>query len=72
MATPQRAASFRVIPEFLCGRPVAGPKPRPSTKPAPAKWLGTVQASDAEAAIKEATKQFEVKDPKRPIAIRRR
>ena len=41
-------------------------------RPAPAKWLGTVEAGDAKAAIKEATKQFEVKDPKRLFAIRRR
>ncbi len=38
----------------------------------PAKWLGTVEATDTGAAIKEATKQFAVKDPKRLIAIRRR
>jgi hypothetical protein len=42
------------------------------TRSTAAKWLGTVEATDTEAAIKEATKQFAVKDPKRLIAIRRR
>jgi hypothetical protein len=31
---------------------------------AKAKWIGTVEAADADAAIKEAAKQFDVQDTK--------
>jgi 1,2-phenylacetyl-CoA epoxidase PaaB subunit len=37
----------------------------------PAKYIGSVEAADAEAAIEAATKEFEVKDPKRLIAVAR-
>jgi hypothetical protein len=37
----------------------------------PAKWLGTVEATDADAAIAEAVKLFDVKDPRKLIAVRR-
>jgi len=37
----------------------------------PAKWLGTVEATDADAAISKAVKLFDVKDPKKLIAVRR-
>jgi hypothetical protein len=37
----------------------------------PAKYVGRVEAADADAAIEAATKEFEVKDPKRLIAVRR-
>jgi hypothetical protein len=33
--------------------------------------VGTVEATDAEAAIEKAGMEFEVKDPKRLIAVRR-
>jgi Ser/Thr protein kinase RdoA (MazF antagonist) len=57
------------------------PKPRPATmsswdiylaRHTPAKWLGTVEAFDADAAIEQAVKQFDVKDPKTLVAVRRR
>jgi hypothetical protein len=53
-----------MVPDQLHGAPFR--------RPAPANLLGTVEATDAEAAIKEATKQFAVKDPKLLFAIRRR
>ena len=37
----------------------------------PAKWIGTVEAIDANAAIAEATKLFKVDDPRKLIAVRR-
>jgi 1,2-phenylacetyl-CoA epoxidase PaaB subunit len=36
-----------------------------------AKYVGSVEAADADAAIEAATKEFQVKDPKRLIAVRR-
>jgi Ser/Thr protein kinase RdoA (MazF antagonist) len=57
------------------------PKPRPATttswdiylaRHTPAKWLGTVEAVDADPAIEQAVKQFDVRDPKTLIAVRRR
>jgi Ser/Thr protein kinase RdoA (MazF antagonist) len=56
-------------------------KPRPATTSSwdiylarhmPAKWLGTVEATDADAAIEQAVKEFDVTDPKTLIAVRRR
>jgi hypothetical protein len=56
------------------------PKPRPATSSSwnvylarysPAKWIGTVEAIDADAAIAEATKLFKVDDPRKLIAVRR-
>ena len=38
---------------------------------AKAKWIGTVEAADADAAIKEAAKQFDVQDTKKLIAVPR-
>jgi hypothetical protein len=38
----------------------------------PAKWIGTVEAVDANAAIGEAVKLFKVSDPTKLIALRRR
>jgi hypothetical protein len=38
----------------------------------PAKWLGIVEASDAESAIAEAAWRFEVKEPGKLMAVRRR
>jgi hypothetical protein len=38
---------------------------------AKAKWIGTVEAAEADAAIKEAAKQFDVQDTKKLIAVRR-
>ena len=38
----------------------------------PAKFIGLVEATDAEAAIAEATWRFDVKDPNKLIAVRRR
>ena len=35
----------------------------------PAKWLGTVEAADADAAIEAATKEFAVKDSRHVIAV---
>ena len=40
-------------------------------KHTPAKLVGTVEATDADAAIEKAGMEFEVKDPKRLIAVRR-
>jgi len=37
----------------------------------PAKLLGAVEAPDADLAIAEAMKEFEISDPKRLIAVRR-
>lgn len=37
----------------------------------PAKWLGTVEAADHDAAIEAAVAAFGVKDPKRLVALRR-
>jgi hypothetical protein len=37
----------------------------------PAKWIGTVEAVDADAAIAEAVKLFDVEDPRKLIAVRR-
>ena len=37
----------------------------------PAKWLGTVEAADHDAAIEAAVAAFGVKDPKRLVAFRR-
>ena len=39
------------------------------THPTPAKWLGTVEATDAEAAIEAAVREFRI-DAKRLIAVR--
>jgi len=38
---------------------------------AKAKWIGTVQATEADTAIREAAKEYKVQDPKRLIAVRR-
>jgi len=38
----------------------------------PAKWLGTVEATDADAAIEQAVKEFDVTNPKSLMAVRRR
>ncbi len=55
-------------------------RPKPQTRPmrwdiyraaAKAKWIGTVEAADADAAIKEAAKQFDVQDTKKLIAVPR-
>ncbi len=37
----------------------------------PAKWIGTVEAVDTNAAIEEAAKLFKVNDPRKLIAARR-
>ena len=37
----------------------------------PVKWIGTVEATDADAAIAEAMNEFDVEEPKRLIAVRR-
>jgi hypothetical protein len=37
----------------------------------PVKWTGTVEATDADAAIAEAMNEFDVEEPKRLIAVRR-
>jgi hypothetical protein len=37
----------------------------------PAKYIGTVEATDADTAIEAAAKEFNVEDPKRLIAVRR-
>jgi hypothetical protein len=56
-------------------------KPRPATasswdiylaRHSPAKWIGTVEAVDANAAIAEAATLFDVKEPRRLIAVQRR
>jgi len=36
----------------------------------PAKWLGTVEAPNADAAIEEAVKQFKVADARKLVAVR--
>jgi ppGpp synthetase/RelA/SpoT-type nucleotidyltranferase len=38
-------------------------------KRTPAKWLGTVEAEDVDAAIQKAAKEFNVRDPRRLIAV---
>jgi len=38
----------------------------------PAKWIGTVEAVDANAAIVEAAKLCDVKEPRKLIAAQRR
>jgi hypothetical protein len=38
---------------------------------AKAKWIGTVEATDPDAAIKEAAKELKVPDPRKLIAVRR-
>ena len=38
---------------------------------APAKWIRTVEAADADAAIKEPAEKFNVQDIKKLIAVRR-
>ncbi len=38
----------------------------------PAKWIGTVEALDADTAIAEAARLFDVKEPRELIAVRRR
>jgi hypothetical protein len=38
---------------------------------AKAKWIGTVEADDADAAVKLAAKEYNVADPRRLIAVRR-
>jgi hypothetical protein len=35
----------------------------------PAKWLGTVEAADADVAIEAAAEEFEVKDSRKLIAV---
>ena len=37
-----------------------------------ARLIGTVEAPDADAAIKEAAKEFNIQDTKKLIAVRRR
>jgi len=39
---------------------------------AKAKWIGEVEAADADAAIREAAKEFKIADAKKLIAVRRR
>ncbi len=36
------------------------------------KWLGTVEASDVDAAVAEAVWRFDVREPSKLIAVRRR
>jgi hypothetical protein len=57
------------------------PKPRPATRPSwdiylaqhsPAKWIGTVEAVDKDAAIEEAAELFKVSDRRKLIAVQRR
>ena len=38
---------------------------------AKARWIGTVEAADADAAIKLAAKEYNVPDPRKLIAVRR-
>jgi hypothetical protein len=38
---------------------------------AKAKWIGTVEAFDADAAIKEAVKLYNIQDTKKLLAVRR-
>ena len=55
-------------------------RPKPQTRPmrwdiyraaAKARLIGTVEAPDADAAIKEAAKEFKIPDPRKLIAVRR-
>ncbi len=39
---------------------------------AKAKWIGTVEAVDADAAIREATKLYNIQDTKKLLAVQRR
>jgi hypothetical protein len=39
---------------------------------AKAKWIGTVEAVDADAAIKDAAKEFNIEDPKKLFAVPQR
>jgi hypothetical protein len=39
---------------------------------APAKWIGTVEAVDKNAAIEETAELFKANDPRRLIAVQRR
>jgi hypothetical protein len=39
---------------------------------AKANWIGTVEAVDADAAIKDAAKEFNIEDPKKLFAVPRR
>jgi hypothetical protein len=60
----------------MAKRPSSSPLPPQSwdiylARHAPAKWIGTVEAADADAAIEEAVKQFAIQDTKRLIAVRR-
>jgi len=57
------------------------PKPRAATlsswdiylaRHSPANWIRTIEALDANAAIAEAAKLFDVKEPRKLIAVRRR
>jgi Ser/Thr protein kinase RdoA (MazF antagonist) len=56
-------------------------KPRPVTRSSwdiylaqhpPAKWIGTVEAVDKDAAIEEAAELFKANDPRKMIAVQRR
>ncbi len=38
----------------------------------PAKWIGTIEAVDADAAIAEAAKLFDINDPQTLVAVRGR
>ena len=42
------------------------------TRSTPAKWIGTVDAVNADAAIKKAAQEFDVQDIKKLITVRRR
>jgi hypothetical protein len=60
----------------MAKRPSSSPLPPQSwdihlARHTPAKWIGTVEAADADAAIEEAAKQFAIQDTKRLIAVRR-
>jgi hypothetical protein len=55
-------------------------RPKPQARPtrwdiyraaAKAKLIGTVEAADADSAIKEAAKEFNVADPRKLIAVQR-
>jgi Ser/Thr protein kinase RdoA (MazF antagonist) len=56
-------------------------KPGPATRSSwdiylaqhsPAKWIGTVEAVDKNAAIEEAAELFKANDPRKMIAVQRR
>jgi hypothetical protein len=56
-------------------------KPRPVTNSSwniylaqhsPAKWIGTVEAVDKDAAIEKAAELFKANDPRKMIAVQRR